>query len=47
MKYRVVYRSSRGLESAILVKLLIREKDPGTKDRIRTAIHVFADEPEV
>jgi hypothetical protein len=31
---------------AILTKLLIREKDPGTKDSIRTAIHVFADGPE-
>jgi hypothetical protein len=31
---------------AVLAKLLIRSKDHGTKDRIRTAIHVFADEPE-
>jgi len=29
-----------------LQKCLVRTDDPETKDRIRTAIHVFADEPE-
>ncbi len=44
--HKVTRQLDRKVVRAVLAKCFVRAQDQETKDSIRTAIHVFADEPE-